>query len=58
MGWVYNAVKMVVAKETAKKFTVLSYGNMLVGELGAGVPEVYGGKKGGLEDVAEGMNLA
>lgn len=58
MGWVYTAVKMVVAKETAKKFTVLSYGKELAGELGEGVPEVYGGKKGGLESVAEGMNLA
>jgi hypothetical protein len=57
MGWVYTAVKMVVAKETAKKFTVLSYGNQLVGELGEGIPEVYGGKRGGLESVAEGMTL-
>jgi hypothetical protein len=57
MGWVYTAVKMVVAKETAKKFTVLSYGNQLVDELGEGIPEVYGGKRGGLESVAEGMTL-
>ncbi|KAF2828366.1 CRAL/TRIO domain-containing protein [Ophiobolus disseminans] len=58
MGWVYTAVKLVVAKETAKKFTVLSYGNELVGELGKGVPKVYGGEKEDLESVAEGMTLA
>lgn len=57
MGWVYTAVKMVVAKETAKKFTVLSYGNQLAGELGSNVPTVYGGTKGELETVAEGMRL-
>ena len=58
MGWVYTAVKMVVAKETAKKFTVLSYGNQLAGELGSNVPTVYGGTTGELETVAEGMKLA
>jgi hypothetical protein len=57
MGWVYTAVKMVVAKETAKKFTVLSYGNQLVGELGSNIPTVYGGTKGDLDSVAEGMKL-
>lgn len=58
MGWVYTAVKMVVAKETAKKFTVLSYGNQLFVELGKDIPEVYGGKRGDLESAAEGMTLA
>jgi hypothetical protein len=57
MGWIYTAIKMVVAKETAKKFTVLSYGNQLASELGPNVPEVYGGKTGDLEKVAEGMKL-
>jgi hypothetical protein len=57
MGWVYTAVKLVVAKETAKKFTVLSYGNQLATELGKDIPEVYGGTKGELDTVAEGMNL-
>jgi hypothetical protein len=47
----------VVAKETAKKFTVLSYGNQLAVELGPDVPKVYGGTKGDLESVAEGMKL-
>ncbi|KAF1837325.1 hypothetical protein BDW02DRAFT_566172 [Decorospora gaudefroyi] len=57
MGWVFQAVKMVVAKETTKKFTVLSYGNQLAGELGPGVPRTYGGEKAELDDVAEGMTL-
>ncbi|KAF1921045.1 CRAL-TRIO domain-containing protein [Ampelomyces quisqualis] len=57
MGWVYTAVKMVVAKETAKKFTVLSYGNQLAGELGSNIPTVYGGTKGDLDSVAEAMNF-
>jgi hypothetical protein len=57
MGWVYTAVKLIVAKETAKKFTVLSYGNQLAGELGPNVPTVYGGTKGELESVAEGMSM-
>ncbi|KAL5115768.1 Non-classical phosphatidylinositol transfer protein (PITP) [Pleosporales sp. CAS-2024a] len=34
MGWMYTAAKLIVAKETAKKFAVLSYGNQLAGELG------------------------
>jgi hypothetical protein len=58
MGWVYTAMKMVVAKETAKKFTVLSYGNQLVGELGQGIPKEYGGAKGELKEVGEGMTFA
>ncbi|KAF2025264.1 phosphatidylinositol transfer protein SFH5 [Setomelanomma holmii] len=57
MGWIYTAIKMVVAKETAKKFTVLSYGNQLAAELGPNVPEVYGGKTADLEKVAAGMKL-
>jgi hypothetical protein len=57
MGWVYTAVKMVVAKETAKKFTVLSYGNQLVTELGPNIPKVYGGTKGELEEVGEAMKF-
>ncbi|KAH7401075.1 phosphatidylinositol transfer protein SFH5 [Phaeosphaeria sp. MPI-PUGE-AT-0046c] len=57
MGWVYTAVKMVVAEETAKKFTVLSYGNQLAGSLGSNVPTVYGGTAGELDEVAECMKL-
>ncbi|KAJ4305210.1 Non-classical phosphatidylinositol transfer protein (PITP) [Kalmusia sp. IMI 367209] len=57
MGWVYQAAKMIVSKETAKKFTVLSYGSTLAGELGKGLPKEYGGEKGGLSEVGEGMKL-
>lgn len=49
---------MVVAKETAKKFTVLSYGNQLATELGPNVPKVYGGNKGELEEVGEAMTFS
>ncbi|KAH3907583.1 phosphatidylinositol transfer protein SFH5 [Parastagonospora nodorum] len=57
MGWMYTAAKLIVAKETAKKFAVLSYGNQLAGELGVDIPAVYGGTKEDLESVAEGMSL-
>jgi hypothetical protein len=58
MGWFYSAVKMLVPKETTRKFTVVSYGEQLAGELGKGIPKVYGGEKeGGLESVGEGMKL-
>lgn len=58
MGWVYTAVKMLVAKETAKKFTVLSYGNQLAAELGQGIPKEYGGTKAELKEVGEGMKFS
>lgn len=57
MGWVYTAMKLVVAKETAKKFTVLSSGNQLVGELGKGVPREYGGDRGELKEVGEAVKF-
>ncbi|KAF1953624.1 CRAL/TRIO domain-containing protein [Byssothecium circinans] len=57
MGWLYQAIKLVVAKETAKKFTVLSYGNQVANELGKKVPKEYGGEGGELSTVAEGLNL-
>ncbi|PVI01402.1 CRAL/TRIO domain-containing protein [Periconia macrospinosa] len=57
MGWLYQATKLIVAKETAKKFTVLSYGNQLVSELGQGVPKAYGGTSEELAVVGEGVNL-
>jgi hypothetical protein len=57
MGWVYQAAKMLVSKETAKKFTVLSYGNALAGELGKGLPKEYGGEKGALGEIGEGVKL-
>jgi phosphatidylinositol transfer protein SFH5 len=52
MGWVFTAVKMILPKETIRKFTVLTYGKDLAGELGAAVPEVYGGKGPALEGTA------
>lgn len=58
MGWVYTAIKLVVAKETAKKFTVLSYGNQLATELGRNIPTVYGGTQGELEEVGEAMKFS
>jgi hypothetical protein len=57
MGWVYQAAKMIVSKETAKKFTVLSYGTALASELGKGLPKEYGGENGALNEVGEGMKL-
>jgi hypothetical protein len=53
MGWLYTATKLIVPKETVKKFTVLSYGEQLAGELGPGIPEVYGGKAAGLDTISE-----
>ncbi|KAI8936877.1 Non-classical phosphatidylinositol transfer protein (PITP) [Plenodomus lindquistii] len=57
MGWVYTAMKMVVAKETAKKFTVLSYGKDLAGELGKNVPKEYGGDKSSLQEVGKAVKF-
>ena len=57
MGWLYQAYKAIVSKETANKFTMLSYGNQLVGELGKGLPKEYGGEKGDLKEIGEGMKL-
>lgn len=57
MGWLYQAMKLVVAKETVKKFSVLSYGNQLAAELGQGIPKEYGGSGQPLKDAGEGMKL-
>jgi len=57
MGWMFSAMKMVLSKETVKKFTVLSYGEYLAAELGQGVPQVYGGKGGDLETSATTLQL-
>jgi phosphatidylinositol transfer protein SFH5 len=53
MGWMFGAVKLVLSKETIQKFTVLTFGKELAGELGDGVPEEYGGKAGSLEGLGE-----
>jgi hypothetical protein len=58
MGWLFNATKLFIAKETVKKFTVLSYGNQLAGELGQSIPKEYGGTQGALSEVGEGMQFA
>ena len=58
MGWLYNAMKLIVAKETVKKMTVLSYGNQLASELGQSIPAEYGGTTASLKEVGEGMNFA
>jgi hypothetical protein len=53
MSWMFTAVKTFISKETQKKFTVMSYATYLAGELGPGVPEVYGGKAEPLEKIGE-----
>jgi len=58
MGWVFQAFKLILPKETIRKFTVLSYGNQLASELGPGVPQVYGGKGESLEQIGETVKLA
>ncbi|RMZ71604.1 cral trio domain-containing [Pyrenophora seminiperda CCB06] len=57
MGWVFQAVKLVVAKETRKKFVVLSNGGELAMELGKSVPKSYGGEREDLAVCAEGMRM-
>ncbi|EMD60839.1 hypothetical protein GGP41_009792 [Bipolaris sorokiniana] len=58
MGWVFTAVKLVVAKETSRKFVVLSDGKQLATQLGKGVPKSYGGEKPELAECAETMAMA
>jgi hypothetical protein len=55
MGWMFALRKLVVAPETAKKFTVVSYGNQLATELGPSVPKVYGGTAGDLKEIGEAL---
>lgn len=57
MGWMFTAMKMVMSVETAKKFTVLTYGKDLALELGKDVPVVYGGENGSLEFMAKGLQM-
>lgn len=58
MGWVFTAVKLVVAKETSRKFVVLSDGKQLATQLGKGVPKSYGGEKPELAECAVTMDMA
>ncbi|KAF1999985.1 CRAL/TRIO domain-containing protein [Amniculicola lignicola CBS 123094] len=57
MGWLFAAMKLFVAKETQKKFTVLSYGNTLVTELGISLPTTYGGAAEELDVSGEQLKL-
>ena len=56
MGWMFSAMKLLLSKETVKKFSVLSYGQQLAGELSQNVPAEYGGQGGELKDVAIELN--
>ncbi|KAF2843457.1 phosphatidylinositol transfer protein SFH5, partial [Patellaria atrata CBS 101060] len=57
MGWMFTAMKLFLAKETVRKFTVLSYGNQLVNELGKSVPASYGGTGSELDMAGETLKL-
>ncbi|KAL7005881.1 Non-classical phosphatidylinositol transfer protein (PITP) [Cystobasidiomycetes sp. EMM_F5] len=45
MGWVFSAMRLFLSKETVAKFTIVSYGNQLVHEIGHAdeIPTEYGG---------------
>lgn len=44
MGWVYNAMKLLVAKETFRKLIMISYGEELAKHMGSeSIPTDYGG---------------
>ncbi|KAI9832726.1 MAG: Non-classical phosphatidylinositol transfer protein (PITP) [Phylliscum demangeonii] len=59
MGWLYSAMKVFVAKETAKKLTMLSYGNQLADQIGShAVPVAYGGHGEPLAVVGETVSSA
>lgn len=53
MSWMFQAVRMFVSAETAKKFVVISYKENLANELGEleGVPKAYGGKGLSLDEL-------
>lgn len=55
MSWVFAAAKLIVRRETAAKFCVLSDGKALVGELvmPEDLPKEYGGTGKALGDVKE-----
>ena len=57
MQWMFGAMKLFVSRDTVKKFSVLSYGGAVAGELGDGVPAEYGGKAEKLEAVGEQTKL-
>ncbi|KAG0136933.1 CRAL-TRIO domain-containing protein [Tuber indicum] len=56
MGWMYNAMKMVINKDTFKKLYMLRHGASLASELNSEtVPEEYGGK--GVKLSIKGMTI-
>lgn len=57
MGWMYAAMRVFLSPETVKKFTVLSYGNKLVDELGPQISAEYGGKATSIDSVGEELKL-
>ncbi len=57
MGWIFAAMRLVVAAQTSKKLTMLSSGESLVNELGDGVPRAYGGQGEELEKAGETVKL-
>lgn len=53
MGWVYNAMKLLVARETFKKLIMLSYGQELAKHMGSDtIPTIYGGKGESLDNAS------
>ncbi|KAF2419031.1 CRAL/TRIO domain-containing protein [Tothia fuscella] len=57
MQWMFTAMKVLLSRETVKKFSVLSYANQLHTALGGSVPKGYGGSGGSLEEVGETVKL-
>lgn len=53
MSWMFTAMKVLLSKETTKKFVVMSYATSLAGDLGPNVPETYGGKGEPLDKVGQ-----
>jgi len=47
MGWIFGAMRMILSRETTSKFTMISYGSSLAGEIGHAdkIPQAYGGKE-------------
>ncbi|KAI9757774.1 MAG: Non-classical phosphatidylinositol transfer protein (PITP) [Chaenotheca gracillima] len=57
MGWLFTLMKTFMAKETARKLTMMSHGEEVAVELGSGVPTAYGGTGAALEEVGESVKL-
>lgn len=57
MSWMFTAMKLIMSKETVKKFTVMSYPKQLATELGSSLPTEYGGKAESLQAIGETLSL-